>query len=141
MSQAINAKLKALTAAMEDETLTPQGYEKKLRAAAAADQKLLNTQMPKNVAAWIGLTDTKIENIWSWTDGSAKAVSKVKGSGNWATGEPNNKHGGDGEDCVEVMTMLVLLLLVLLVLLVLPCMLLVLTLFDCIDHQRPVLRA
>jgi len=41
---------------------------------------------------WLGLR--RDGGSWKWSDGSAYDVS------NWATGEPNNK--GGGEDCVVV---------------------------------------
>jgi len=45
-------------------------------------------------AAWIGLTDQRVEGSFEWVDGSALEWS------NWAPFEPNNL--GRGEDCVQL---------------------------------------
>ncbi|XP_026158978.1 C-type lectin domain family 4 member M-like [Mastacembelus armatus] len=43
---------------------------------------------------WIGLTDSDVEAVWKWVDGTLLTLSF------WYSGEPNNYYGRN-EDCVE----------------------------------------
>ncbi|XP_078678988.1 uncharacterized protein LOC144914705 isoform X3 [Branchiostoma floridae x Branchiostoma belcheri] len=47
---------------------------------------------------WIGLNDLKVENTWTWSDGTPVSDCVFT---NWAPGEPNNNAGADGrgQDC------------------------------------------
>ena len=101
MSQAINAKLKVLTAAMEDGTLTPQGYEKKLRAAAAADQKLLKALMEAGdraadvagVKARLVATVNEVKGMASMSAEEAQAVATPAEEAEDPTSALAKKHG------------------------------------------------
>ncbi|XP_073510244.1 hepatic lectin-like isoform X2 [Phyllobates terribilis] len=50
----------------------------------------------KNIAYWIGLTDTEAEGNWTWVDGTDYKSSYK----NWKPNEPNS-YGGN-EDCGQV---------------------------------------
>uniref|UniRef100_A0A4W5RLT0 C-type lectin domain-containing protein n=1 Tax=Hucho hucho TaxID=62062 RepID=A0A4W5RLT0_9TELE len=54
-------------------------------------QVFLN-KMGKDVHFWIGLTDSEMEGIWKWVDGTTPTTTF------WSRGEPNNSAGE--EDCV-----------------------------------------
>nr|XP_054601494.1 CD209 antigen-like protein E isoform X1 [Nothobranchius furzeri] len=50
---------------------------------------------------WIGLTDSEVEGIWTWVDGSP-LDSRMKF---WLEGQPDNskKRSASGEDCVTIL--------------------------------------
>lgn len=69
---------------------------------------------------WIGASDSTVEGEWRWVTGPEGAENSGagrlfwtgNGSGsatpgnfaNWASNEPNNSGGGDGEDCAQLRT-------------------------------------
>ena len=66
--------------------------------SSAAENALVTSLVPPNMAAWIGFTDEAVEGNFVWVTGEPVVYT------NWAGGEPNNDQGALGEDYAELYT-------------------------------------